>query len=139
MAGTLRATEVADPAVYDLALYDWARKLPRNDKGEVMVPLYGDLKRHTIADRQVATLGNELMAQRFVERNVFMTAELWGVGSTDPYGHRNDLATLDAVVRAHGGEGREARDRYVALPDAERDDMIAFLKTLAIEPDEAEK
>ncbi|BCH22544.1 di-heme oxidoredictase family protein [Mesorhizobium sp. L-8-3] len=139
MAGTLRAAEVAEPAVYDLALYDWARKLPRNDKGEVMVPLYGDLKRHTIADQQVATLGNELMAQRFVERNVFMTGELWGVGSTDPYGHRNDLATLDAVIRAHGGEGREARDRYVALSDAERDDIIAFLKTLVIEPDEATK
>lgn len=139
MAGTLRATEVADPAVYDLALYDWARRLPRNDKGEVMVPLYGDLKRHTIADQQVATLGNELMAQRFVERNVFMTAELWGVGSTDPYGHRNDLATLDAVIRAHGGEGREARDRYVALSDPERDEIIAFLKTLVIEPDEAKK
>lgn len=135
MAGTLRTAEVGAAAIYDLALFEWARKLPRNDKGEVMVPLYGDLKRHTIADQQVATLGNELMAQRFVERNVFMTAELWGVGSTDPYGHRNDLATLDAVIRAHGGEGREARDKYVALADAERDGIIAFLKTLVIEPD----
>lgn len=135
MAGTLRTPEVTDPAVYDLALYEWARKLPRNDKGDVMVPLFGDLKRHTIADQQVATLGNELMAQRFVERNVFMTAELWGAGSTDPYGHRNDLATLDAVIRAHGGDGRAARDKYVSLADAERDDIIAFLKTLVIEPD----
>lgn len=139
MAGTLRTSDVEDPAIYDLGLLAWASRLPRNDKGEVLVPLFGDLKRHRIADRQVAVLGNELLAQRFVERNVFMTAELWGVGSTDPYGHRNDLASLDAVIRAHGGEGREARDRYVALTDDERGAIIAFLKTLVIDAEEEVK
>ncbi len=134
MAGTLRTSEVKAPAIYDLALFDWARKLPRNDKGEVMVPLFGDLKRHKIADQQVATLGNELLAQRFVERDVFMTNELWGVASTAPYGHRNDLSSLDAVIRAHGGEGRAARDKYIALPDRDRDAIIAYLRTLVIEP-----
>ncbi len=134
MAGTLRTADVAAPAVYDLALYDWAKKLPRNEKGEVLVPLFGDLKRHTIADQQVAVLGNELLAQRFVERNVFMTAELWGVGSTSPYGHRNDLPSLDTVIRAHGGEGRAARDAYIALSDEERDNIVAYLRTLVIQP-----
>lgn len=134
MAGTLRTADVAEPAVYDLGLYEWAKKLPRNDNGEVLVPLFGDLKRHTIADQQVAALGNELLAQRFVERNVFMTAELWGVGSTSPYGHRNDMASLDTVIRAHGGEGRAARDAYIALSEEEQQNIIAFLKTLVIEP-----
>lgn len=133
-AGTLSAQAVAKPAIYDLALLDWAKTLPRNDKGQVMVPLFGDLKRHVIADQEVAALGNELLAQRFVERNVFMTGELWGVASTDPYGHRNDLTSLDAVIRAHGGEGRAARDRYVAASKDERSALIAFLKTLVIEP-----
>jgi hypothetical protein len=134
MAGTLRTAEVRAPAEYDLSLLDWAKSLPRNDKGEVMVPLFGDLKRHKIADQQIAALGNELLAQRFVERDVFMTAELWGVATTAPYGHRNDLPSLDAVVRAHGGEGRKARDAYVASPDTDRDALIAFLRTLVIEP-----
>jgi cytochrome c peroxidase len=134
MAGTLRTPDVRQPAIYDLALLDWAKRLPRNAKGEVLVPLFGDLKRHKIADQQVATLGNELLAQRFVERDVFMTGELWGVASTAPYGHRNDLASLDAVIRAHGGEGRKARDAYAAAPDADRDALIAFLRTLVIEP-----
>ncbi len=133
MAGTLRAGE-APQAIYDLSLLDWARDLKRNDKGEVMVPLFGDLKRHVIADQQVAALGNELLAQRFVERNVFMTAELWGVGSTEPYGHRNDLTTLDSVIRAHGGEGRASRDAYIASGEDDRDALIAFLKTLVVEP-----
>jgi hypothetical protein len=134
MAGTLRTSDVRQPAIYDLALLDWAKQLPRNEKGEVLVPLFGDLKRHKIADQEVATLGNELLAQRFVERDVFMTGELWGVASTAPYGHRNDLPSLDAVIRAHGGEGRKARDAYAALPDPDREALIAFLRTLVIEP-----
>ncbi|MCT7377358.1 di-heme oxidoredictase family protein [Chelativorans salis] len=134
MAGTLREGELAEPAFYDLALLDWSRNLPRNENGEVLVPLFGDLKRHTIADQEVAALGNELLAQRFVERNVFMTAELWGAGSTAPYGHRNDLPTLDEVMRAHGGEGRPSRDRYMEAAEDDRSALIAFLRTLVIEP-----
>ncbi len=124
---------MANPAVYDLALLDWTKTLPRNDKGQILVPLFGDLKRHRIADSEVNRLGNELLAQRFVERDVFMTAELWGVGSTAPYGHRNDFTTLDGVIRAHGGEARQARDAYIAAEEADRSDLIAFLKTLVIQ------
>ncbi len=133
-AGTLRAGEVQHPIVYDLGLLDWAKQLPRNDKGQILVPLFGDLKRHKIADAEVDQLGNELLAQRFVERDVFMTAELWGVGSTAPYGHRNDFTTLDGIIRAHGGDGRAARDAFIAASDEDRSDLIAFLKTLVIEP-----
>ena len=131
-AGTLRRGEAAASAAYDLALLDWAAALPRNAAGQVMVPLFGDLKRHKITDRQVATLGNELLSQRFVERDVFQTAELWGLASTAPYGHRGDLTTLDAVIRAHGGAARQSRDGYVALGEAERGAVVAFLKTLVI-------
>lgn len=82
----------------------------------------------------MATLGNELLSQRFVERDVFMTTELWGVESTAPYGHRGDLITLAEVIEAHGGEARTARDRWLALDDAGRGDVIAFLRTLVIAP-----
>ncbi|MDL2400413.1 di-heme oxidoredictase family protein [Rhizobium mayense] len=133
VAGTLNVSQVKDPAVYDLSQLDWTKKLKRNDKGQVLVPLFGDLKRHTITDSGVDQLGNELLAQRFVDRNIFMTAELWGVASTPPYGHRNDITTLDGVIRAHGGDGRAARDTYVGASDEDRARIIAFLKTLVIE------
>jgi CxxC motif-containing protein (DUF1111 family) len=94
------------------------------------VPLFGDLKRHVIADEQVAHYGDELMGQGFVARDSFITAELWGVADTAPYGHRGDLTTLDAAILAHGGEGRAAREAYMALGQAERDDLITYLKTL---------
>ena len=133
-AGTLRNSDVKDPAVYDLGLLDWAKSLARNEQGQIMVPLFGDLKRHKMTDRQVAVFGNELLSQRFVERDVFQTTELWGIGSTAPYGHRGDMTTLDEVISAHGGAGREARDAYLDLEEAGRSALIAYLKTLVIEP-----
>ena len=132
VAGTLRTGDVSRPAIYDLALQTWVKQLERNEEGQFMVPLFGDLKRHVIADQQVAHFGNELLAQRFVDRNVFQTTELWGVGSTAPYGHRNDLTTLDEAIRAHGGVARNSRDAYVKLAEQDRRDLIAFLKTLVI-------
>lgn len=132
-AGTLRADDVISAAYYDLALLDWASRLEKNEKGEFLVPLFGDLKRHVIADQHVAHYGNELLPQRFVERNIFQTTELWGLASTGPYGHRNDLTTIDEAIRAHGGEGRNARDLYVDLPETDRQALIAYLKTLVIE------
>lgn len=132
VAGTLKTSDVKDPIVVDFAKRPWAKNLKRNDKGEWLVPLFGDLKRHVIVDEQVAALGNEIMGQRFVERDVFITAELWGVGSTAPYGHRGDIGTLDEMIRAHGGEARQARDAYIATDDTTRSDIVAFLKTLVI-------
>ena len=50
MAGTLRAGEVKKEVAIDLSQYAWARALPKNDKGETLIPLFSDLKRHLIVD-----------------------------------------------------------------------------------------
>ena len=134
LAGTLNDRQVGAKAIYDIALLAWSKELPRDGQGRVLVPLFGDLKRHVMTDNQIDALGNELLSQRFVERNIFQTAELWGVGSTQPYGHRNDFSSLDEIILAHGGNGRTARDAYAAAPDTEKSALIAFLKTLVIVP-----
>jgi len=134
LAGTLNDRQVGATAVYDIALMDWAKTLPRDDQGRVLAPLFGDLKRHVMTDNQIDALGNELLSQRFVDRNIFQTAELWGIGSTQPYGHRNDFSSLDDIILAHGGSGRVARDAYAAARDADKSALIAFLKTLVIIP-----
>ncbi|MCP4070222.1 MAG: hypothetical protein GY742_00605 [Hyphomicrobiales bacterium] len=131
-AGTLRQSDSSTQAIYDLAKTEWAASLPRNADGQVVVPLFGDLKRHVMSDGEVNKLGNELLSQRFVARNEFITAELWGIASTMPYGHRGDMTTLDEVITAHGGEARLSRDRYVTLSEQDRLDIIAYLKTMVI-------
>lgn len=131
-AGTLRQSEMDTPLALDLATLDWVKALPRDDQGRVLVPLFGDLKRHKIADAANDTFGNELLAQRFVARDVFITAELWGIGSTAPYGHRGDLTTLNEVILAHGGAAGESRKAYDALSEKDRQSVIAFLRSLEI-------
>ena len=133
MAGTLRASETKSAIRIDLAKLPFASRLPKNDKGEWLVPLFSDLKRHLIVDAQVNALGNELQAQRFVERDVFLTPRLWGVGSTAPYGHRGDMRSLGEIIAAHGGEARFARDAYLGADDKARSGVIAYLRTLQLE------
>lgn len=132
VAGTLQINQVETTAIYDLALLDWAKTLPQNEKGAYLIPLFGDLKRHVMTDQEVDAFGNELMSQRFVDRNIFITAELWGLASTAPFGHRNDMGTLDEVIRAHGGASRASRDAYVEATQSEKNALIAYLKTLEI-------
>lgn len=131
-AGTLRQSDLDEPLKLDLATLEWVQALPRDAKGRVLVPLFGDLKRHTIADAQNEIYGNELLAQRFVARDVFITAELWGIGSTAPYGHRGDLTTLNEAILAHGGDAAESRKAYSALGEGDRQSVIAFLRSLEI-------
>jgi CxxC motif-containing protein (DUF1111 family) len=40
---------------------------------------------------------------------------------------------LDEIIAAHGGDARFARDAYLALDPGERDDIVAFLRSLVIE------
>jgi Di-haem oxidoreductase, putative peroxidase len=134
MAGTLRVSEAKTPIRIDLGALPFASTLKRNDKGEWLIPLFSDLKRHLIVDETVNALGNELQAQRFVERDVFLTPRLWGAGSTAPYGHNGAFRMLDEIIVAHGGEARFARDAYLALEPDERDSVVAFLRSLIIEP-----
>jgi hypothetical protein len=132
MAGTLRSGETGEEIKLDLSKLPFVAKLQKNEKGEWLIPLFSDLKRHLIVDSEVNALGNELQAQRFVERDVFLTPRLWGVGSTAPYGHRGDFRSLDEIIRAHGGEALFARNAYLNEDKAARDNIIAFLRSLQI-------
>ncbi|MGO8833064.1 MAG: di-heme oxidoredictase family protein [Roseiarcus sp.] len=132
-AGTLRASETTRSIRIDLSKMPFASQLQKNDKGEWLIPVYSDLKRHLMVDGQVNALGNELQAQRFVERDVFLTPRLWGVGSTAPYGHRGDFRSLNEIISAHGGEARFSRDAYLACDPPMRESVIAYLRSLVIE------
>ncbi|HTJ56655.1 MAG TPA: di-heme oxidoredictase family protein [Devosiaceae bacterium] len=129
-AGTLSSRDVASPAVYDLAQLPWVKALPRDQNGDVLVPMYSDLKRHSIADSGQDHFANEVQSQAFVARDTFMTPGLWGVADTAPYGHRGDVSTLQEVITDHGGEGRPSMKAFSALPKDQQDDIVAFLMSL---------
>ena len=92
--------------------------------------IFTDFKRHDLGPN-------------FYERNYdgtiqkqFLTAALWGVGSTAPYGHDGRSVNLSEVILRHGGEAQAARDAYAALQPSERRDLIDFLNSMVLFPPE---
>jgi hypothetical protein len=117
-----------------------------------MVFAFTDLKRHTICNpaqhydplmnhfcddppfaQTPATDGTGPGAAGTTDRPPyyqFLTAKLWDVGNSAPWGHRNDLDTIYEAIVAHGGEATMAVTNYEALSDADQSAVVAFLKTL---------
>jgi Di-haem oxidoreductase, putative peroxidase len=90
--------------------------------------IFTDLKRHDLGPG-------------FYERNFdgsirteFLTAPLWGVGSTGPYGHDGRSINLTEVILRHGGEAQAARNAFAALPSEQQERIISFLNSLIIFP-----
>ena len=64
--------------------------------------------------------------------SVWMTAELWGVGSTAPYLHDGRSTTLTEAILEHDGEAANARAAFRSLSTADKADLVAFLNTLVL-------
>lgn len=60
------------------------------------------------------------------------TAPLWGAGSSAPYGHSGGFMTLHDAIAAHGGAAEAERAAYAALPAAEREQLLAYLRSLVL-------
>jgi CxxC motif-containing protein (DUF1111 family) len=60
----------------------------------------------------------------------FRTEPLMGLRVLTRFLHDGRAASIEQAIEAHGGEASGARDRFKALPPAERNALIAFLKSL---------
>jgi len=105
-----------------------------DSEGRRWVGVYSDFKRHIIYDEELPHYGNEVVAGSARSGDGFLTTRLWCVGNTAPYGHRGDITTIDGAIRKHGGEAASARREYERMSEAERTDVIAFLRSLQILP-----
>lgn len=132
-SGNLRVQDVVRPYTFDLTK---DIPMPRLESwgGGAIVRAYTDLKRHVICDATDPFFCNERLIQNGVPVNQFITRKLWDVGNTAPYGHRGDLTTITEAILHHAGEGRLARERYAALSDEQKAEVVEFLKQLQILP-----
>ena len=101
--------------------------LETDDQGDAIVRLYGDLKRHDLGP-EVAESIDEIGTGA----SVFLTENLWGVGSTSPYMHDGRASTLTEAILAHGGEAAESRDAFLRSSENQREQLIAFLNNLVL-------
>lgn len=87
------------------------------------VPLYSDLLLHDIGTgdgiEQEAATGDEIR-----------TPALWGLRLRRPLLHDGSAATPEQAIRRHHREAAAAVERFAALSDSERRQLLAFLNTL---------
>jgi cytochrome c peroxidase len=102
-----------------------------------MVNAYTDLKRHVICDANNPHYCNEPASPLQpsdtgvpIPSDQFLTAKLWDVGNSAPYGHRGDVDTVFEAIKDHGGEAAGEEANFEALPDSDQSAIVAFLKTL---------
>jgi len=60
----------------------------------------------------------------------FRTQPLWGVSLHAPFLHDGRAETLEEAILEHGGEAQAIRDAFAALPQNEKDEILAFLEHL---------
>ncbi len=103
----------------------------RDAQGRAQVDLFGDLRRHDLGSRLA-----EEVDEQGTGASVFMTENLWGVGSTAPYLHDGRAATLTEAILEHGGEAQTARDNFANAGTMAQQHLISFLNSLVLFKDE---
>lgn len=88
------------------------------------VNLYSDLLLHDMGSL------NDGIAQAGAGMNEMKTPPLWGLRATGPYLHDGRAPSVDAAIRAHDGEGKVSRDRYLQLTPAQKQNLLDFLNSL---------
>nr|WP_315393897.1 di-heme oxidoredictase family protein [uncultured Duganella sp.] len=106
--------------------------------------LFAELRNQTIrpyTDLLLHDMGAGL-ADKFAEGQakgpMWRTAPLWGIGYTDKvmgggkvgYLHDGRARSLTEAILWHGGEADRSRQRFESLSAADRDALLAFLKSL---------
>jgi hypothetical protein len=142
------------PFRFDMLTDAQAPRVESHAEGGAVVRLYGDLKRHNMGRQLADMAGPQVVFDstlapleidgevQLIPPNQFLTAELWGVGSTPLYLHDDRAGTLQEAILLHGedapppagdpgrSEAQEARDAYAQLSGDEQQAVITFLKSL---------
>jgi CxxC motif-containing protein (DUF1111 family) len=133
-----------------------APRLEPHHQGGAIVRLYGDMKRHRMGRRLADPAGPSESGNAEADTlkidgekvtippDVFLTAELWGVGNTGLWMHDGRAGTLREAILLHGedtpppagdpgrSEAQESRDAFAALAESDQSAVIAFLRSLIV-------
>jgi CxxC motif-containing protein (DUF1111 family) len=94
------------------------------------VNLYSDLLLHDMGGK----LSDGLPLTPYATATMFRTTPLWGLSTRISNGfgllHNGLATTVDAAIRAHGGEAVQSINLYKALTPQDQADLIAFISSL---------
>lgn len=90
----------------------------------VRAPLYSDLLLHDLGPALASTCAPG------ATETEYRTAPLLGLGARRTYLHDLRAFTLQRAIELHGGEARSARAAFAALPIADQQALLRFLRSL---------
>jgi len=137
--GNLRSGETSDFTV-DLSSEVLPPPRLRPDaSGTVWVEAYTDFKLHDMCEpgevAEPLDMNQGQWSKKFKAGNCrFLTKRLWGAANEPPFFHHGLFTTMRQAVLAHAGEAKLSRLAFQALPSADQDAVIEFLKTLQVLP-----
>jgi CxxC motif-containing protein (DUF1111 family) len=88
------------------------------------VKLFSDLLLH-----DMGALGDGIV-QGPANAREMRTSPLWGLRFSAPYLHDGRALTVDQAIRAHDGEGKVSRDRYIKLTPVQQSQLRDYLLSL---------
>lgn len=88
------------------------------------VRLYSDLLLH-----DMGSLGDGIVQETATGRD-FRTAPLWGIAQSAPYLHDGRAVTIDEAIKAHDGEGKVSKERYLKLNKTQQKLLTDFVLSL---------
>jgi hypothetical protein len=142
------------PVRFDMMTDAQPPRVEAHPDGGALVRLYGDLKRHRMGRQLADPAGPQVVFDstlaglqidgqvQVVPPDVFLTAELWGVGSTGLWLHDDRAGTLREAILLHGedtppppgdpgrSEAQESRDAFAKLGNDDQAAVVTFLKSL---------
>ena len=86
--------------------------------------LFSDLLLH-----DMGALGDGI-AQGPADVREMKTAPLWGLRASAPYLHDGRAATADDAIKAHDGEAKAAKDRYLKLSKQQVQQLLDYLMSI---------
>ena len=101
--------------------------LTKDSNGKAVVELFGDLKQHDMGSGLA-----EAIDEAGNGPAMFLTRNLWGVGSSAPYLHDGRATTLTEAILEHGGEAQSSRNQFAGLSRNDQRALIAFLSNLVL-------
>jgi CxxC motif-containing protein (DUF1111 family) len=103
------------------------------------IPFLSEQTVHPFTDVLLHDMGEGLadgLQEKWYSGRMWRTAPLWGIGLVplvnghENYLHDGRARGLAEAILWHGGEAEKAKQRFRALPKADRDALIAFLRSL---------
>ena len=138
--GVLSEDMVPNTFDIDLSKLNNHVQLKKNDKGEFLIPVFTDLKRHNMGTTLTEVKAHPRARQTQipsiqelgVEPEMWLTKKLWGLNSEPPFLHHGRATLLSEAIIMHDGEGKDSRNRFIQLSNEDQAAIIEFLQTLEI-------